>query len=173
VKTWIKSSLLIAYLSSGIVATSRIPVGFYKPNRADDLVVLLKNKVRYSGWHSVRVTVLVSNQGLDPVLINGRMLFNRYPEPGEVSFVIEGPHGQYLPLKRVITPRAVSDEELAVLRPGESFEREVDLTDMYGVNKKGPYKIQAIYYNGVDLQKDGMATWRGAIASEPAQIVIE
>src|SRR5258708_5013863 len=105
-KRVLRISLLISGLAwtVGVGATPRIPVGFYKVNRENTLVVTLKSKTLYSGWHPVTVSVLVSNQGLDPVLINGRLLFNSYPQPGELAFVIEGPKGRYYPLKKTITP---------------------------------------------------------------------
>jgi hypothetical protein len=166
--------LLSTMLAAGVLAGSNhLPVGFYKPNRANNLVVLLKSRYRYSGWHPIRVTVMVENQGMEPVLINGRMQFNQYPKPGEVSFIIEGPHGDYMPIRKAIDPGSLADDDIAVLRPGESVEREVDLRDMYGIRHSGPYRIQAIYYNGAYDERDGLTMWRGAIASEPTQITVQ
>ena len=111
---------------------------------------------------------------LVPVLINGRMLFNNYPADGEISFAIEGPHDKAYPLLKIISsPHDVKEADLTVLKVGDTLEREADLTDMYGLHKKGTYKVQVIYYNKIDLEKDSLMTWRGSLASEPTILQID
>src|SRR5689334_10275429 len=76
-------------------------VQFYRPNREAHLVVVLKSKAHYSASQPVVVTVMLSNQSTDPLLINSRMLFNKYPANGEISFNIEGPGGKDYPLAKI------------------------------------------------------------------------
>jgi len=146
---------------------------FYKPNREARLAVTLKNKERYIARQPVWVTVMLSNQGREPVLVNSRMLFNQYPLKGEVSFTIEGPKRQTYLLRKMVIPQELRDSDLAVLRAGETRERAVDLSELYDVRKRGKYKVQVLYYNSVDLEKEGLKTWRGSIASEPAEIILQ
>ncbi len=145
---------------------------FYKPNREARLVVSLKNKAAYKAGEAVIVTVMLSNQSQVPILINGRMLFNRYPNPGEISFNIEGPKKQTYPLLKIISPQEITPTDLIVLQPGETLEREVDLSLMYGVRYRGRYRIQVLYYNSIDLEKDKLRTWRGSLASDPTDIYL-
>jgi hypothetical protein len=147
-------------------------VQFYQPNPAARLSIALKSKVRYSRTPVV-VTVMVSNQGMEPLLINNRMLFSRYPLPGEIAFNIEGPGRKAYPLVRGVQAREIAETDLVLLGVGETIEREADLTDMYGVGKRGPYRIQVIYYSDADRQKNGLKSWRGAIASEASRFEIE
>src|SRR5687768_324658 len=127
-------------------------VQFYQPNRSARLVVTLKAKERYRS-KPVVVTVMLTNQALDPLLINSRMLFNKYPLPGEISFQIHGPDNKEYPLVKAIAPFDLRDTDLTVLPPGQTMEQIADLTDLYGVRKRGKYRIQAIYYNSIDLEK--------------------
>jgi hypothetical protein len=147
-------------------------VQFYKPNTAARLVVALKNKAKYREL-PVTVTVLVSNQGLEPILVNSRMLFNQYPLEGELSFIIKGPDDKALSLTKAIAPHPLGPEDLTVMGVGDTIERVADLTDMYGMQKHGKYRVQVIYYNRADLSKKKLKTWRGAIASEPTEITLQ
>jgi hypothetical protein len=165
---WLLAGLFI--LTMGWLSSSLGAMQFYKPNREAHLFVSLKSKARYSARQPVIVTVMISNQSTEPVLINSRMLFNKYPANGEISFNIEGPGSKEFPLLKVVSlPPDVRGDELTVLNAGETMEREADLTDMYGIHKKGTYKVQVIYYNKVDLKKNKLKTWRGSIASEPVE----
>ena len=53
------------------------------------------------------------------------------------------------------------------------MEQTADLTDMYGLRKRGSYKVQVVYYNRVDREKNGLKTWRGSVASEPTEITLD
>jgi hypothetical protein len=145
---------------------------FYQANRSARLVVSLKARAHYSS-KPVIVTVMLSNQSQEPLLINNRMLFNQYPRAGEIAFQIEGPHKAPYPLTKAVMPRDILDTDLTVLPPGQTMEQSADLTDMYALHKRGPYKVQVIYYNNIALEKDGLSTWRGTIASEPVELVLE
>src|SRR5262245_20266605 len=97
--------LWVAAAIPAIVAGLLAPlpaVQFYKPNREAHLFVSLKSKARYAGAPVV-VTVMLSNQSTEPVLINSRMLFNNYPANGEIAFNIEGPGGKDYPLVKIIS----------------------------------------------------------------------
>lgn len=148
-------------------------IQFYKPNRGARLIVYLKAKDHYSAWSPVIVTVMLSNQTNSPLLINSRMRTNRYPLDGELSFIIKGPNDKEFKLQKGVTPRDLLDGELSTLTVGETTEQAVDLTALYGVSKRGHYRIQVLYYNRFDLEKDGMKTWRGVIASEPVEITLQ
>jgi len=100
------------------------------------------------------------------------MLFNHYPLNGELDFVIEDAHKRKYPLRKAIVPRELRDSDLTVLRSGQTMEQVANLTDLYGLSKRGTYRVQVIYYNRADLEKNGLKTWRGAIASEPTQITL-
>jgi hypothetical protein len=147
-------------------------VQFYQPNRAARLVVSLKSKARYDK-RPVVVTVMLSNQSQEPLLINKRMRFNHYPLDGEIAFVIEGPGGKPFPLLKVVSPREVNDVDLEVLKVGETMEQMADLTDMYGIRKSGKYKVQAIYYNQLDRERAGLHTWRGSLASDKTEFILD
>jgi hypothetical protein len=165
-----RRAILICALVSTLFAAAFAATQFYKPNREARLVVSLKNKAVYSAGDPILVTVMLSNQSQEPLLINARMLFNRYPLPGEVSFNIQGPREQNYPLLKAIAPQDIRNEDLAILTTGETMERQVDLNEFYGVRKRGKYKVQVVYYNSVDLEKDSLKTWRGSLASDPTEI---
>lgn len=167
-----RQSVLILGLI-GMVASGYAASPFYKPNREAHLVVSLKSKSTYTAGDPIPVTVMLSNQSQDPILINARLLFNRYPQPGEISFTIEGPKKQIYPLLKIVTPQDVSGTDLLILQPGQTMERQVDLSLMYGVRHKGSYRVQTIYYNAVDLEKDQLRTWRGSLASEPTTFLVQ
>jgi len=146
---------------------------FYQPNRGARLIVYLKAKAKYSAWSHVVVTVMLSNQTTGKLLINNRLRTNRYPLDGELSFIIRGPDGQECAFKKAVSPREILDSEIITLGVGETTEQSVDLTDVYGMSQRGTYRIQVLYYNRTDLDKDGLSLWRGVIASEPVEITLQ
>ena len=174
VKTHLNFKLIWAlcgFLITGALAAVSA-VQFYQANRSARLAVTIKAKDRYA-TKPVVVTVMVSNQTMEPLLVNGRMLINQYPLPGELALQIQGPgHAEYKLLKAVVPPD-IRESDLVKLPPGQTIEQLADLTDLYGVQKHGKYRIQAIYYNGADIEKDGLPTWRGTIASEPIEIHVD
>jgi hypothetical protein len=148
-------------------------IQFFKPNRGARLIVYLKAKEHFSSWNHVVVTVMLSNQTQGTLLINSRMRTNRYPLDGELSFIVLGPHEKEFKLQKAVTPRDLLDGELSTLRIGETTEQAVDLTELYGVSKHGTYRVQVLYYNRFDLEKNGLKTWRGVIASEPVEFTLQ
>jgi hypothetical protein len=160
-------ALLCAFFAAALAATQ-----FYQPNRSARLVVALKARDHYR-TKPVTVTVMLSNQSQGPLLINNRMLFNQYPHPGELSFQIEGPKHTPYPLVKAVMPHDIKDSDLTVLPSGQTMEQIADLTDMYALYKRGNYKVQVIYYNSIALEKDGLSTWRGTIASEPTELTLD
>ncbi len=164
----------VCCLGLTLSSNAALPSGvrFYKPNREARLVVTLKNKPLYTS-KPIQVGILLSNQSMEPILINKRMRFNEFPRDGEIAFVIEGPQQKPYHLIRAISPRELQDSHLQVLNAGETMEQQADLTDLYGLRKKGHYKVQVLYYNHARLNKNGQSVWSGDIASEISEFDVK
>jgi hypothetical protein len=137
------------------------------------LEVLLKVANRYPVGGPVAVTVIITNLFDAPLLMNSRMLVNHPRLQGELSFSIMGPGGKKLEIQRLITPLSIRDEDYTKLAKGQSMQRTVDLTDLYGVTQKGVYKLQVSYHNEVDQTLDGRRAWKGIVWSDPSEITLE
>jgi hypothetical protein len=137
------------------------------------LDVMLKASDHYTSGRPVIVTVLITNLFDLPVLLNSRMLVNHPLLQGEVSFYIIDPSGQRQEIKRLITPLSVRDNDFVILNRGQSIQRSVDLADLYGIDKKGHYKLLVSYHNEVDRSVDSNRAWTGIVWSDPIEIRLD
>ena len=134
------------------------------------LEVLLKSAPRHPAGGSVEVTVIISNLFDAPLLMNSRMLVNHPRLQGEIAFRVIGPDGQMVEFQRLITPLSLRDEDFVLLSRGESMQRTVDLADLFGIHRKGIYKVQACYHNDVDHSVQAQRAWKGVVWSDPIDI---
>jgi hypothetical protein len=137
------------------------------------LEVLLKASNHYRQDRPVEVTVIVTNLFDAPLLMNSRMLVNHPLLKGEVSFRIIGPDGKKVEIQRLITPLSLRDDDFEVLARGQSMQRTVDLSDLFGVKRKGIYKVQISYHNEVDHVLGTQRVWKGIVWSEPMDFQLD
>jgi len=137
------------------------------------LEVFLKAAGHYRAGGPVDVTVIITNLFDDPLLMNSRMLVNHPLLKGEVSFRIIGPDGKKVEIQRLITPLSLKDDDFEALTRGQSMQRSVDLSDLFGVKQKGIYKIRVSYHNEVDYVSGTQRAWKGIVWSEPADIRLD
>jgi hypothetical protein len=137
------------------------------------LDVALKGAEHFPSGHPVVMTILVTNLFDSPLIMNSRMLVNHPLLSGEVSFRIIGPDGRKVEIQRLITPLSLRDDDFVLLARGQSIQRSVDLSDLYGISQKGVYKIQVSYHNDIDHPVDGRRAWKGEIWSDPIEIRLD
>ena len=116
--------------------------------------------------------MIVTNLFDRPLLLNRRLLVNHPKLPGELAFRISGQDGSRYQIRRLVTPMKLTDDDFVLLPKGQSIQRTMDLTDLYGLEKKGTYKLQAYYYNNVDHSAGTRRAWKGLAASEPTEITL-
>jgi len=133
------------------------------------LEVLIKSATSYALSDPVEVTIIVTNLFDAPLMMNSRMLVNHARLPGEIAFRIQGPDGKNVNIQRLITPLSVRDQDFITLERGQSMQRTVDLSDLYGLTRKGDYKVQAAYHNEIDHVGE-LHAWKGVVWSEPVDI---
>jgi hypothetical protein len=134
--------------------------------------VMLKVSPEYSRSSPIEVTIVVTNLFDEPLLLNTRMLVNHPLLQGEVAFRITNPRGKTCEIRRLVTPLTVREEDFVKLARGMSIQRSIDLSDLYPIQEKGTYKIQAIYHNEVEGLKDGLRAWRGLVRSDTAEFTL-
>jgi hypothetical protein len=134
------------------------------------LEVYIKASDTYPAGGPVEVTVIVTNLFDKPLLMNSRMLVNHPRLEGELSFRITGPSGQREEIKRLVTPLSLRDQDFVTLTRGESMQRTVDLSDLFGISQKGVYHIQVAYHNELDYTVQDNKAWKGAVWSEPVEL---
>lgn len=142
-------------------------------HRRIPLDVQLKTSARYSAGGPVEVTIMITNLFEAPLVMNSRMLVNHPLLQGEVSFWIVGPNRKKMEIRRLITPLSLRGQDFIVLARGQSMQRAVDLADLYGIDRKGAYKIQACYHNDVDHVGNAQHAWKGAVWSEPVEFRLD
>lgn len=120
----------------------------------------------------VEVTVMVTNLFDAPLLMNARMLVNHPKLQGELSFAVIGPDGKRCEIQRLVTPMSVHDDDFVVLPRGQSIQRTVDLADIYKLERKGTYKVTAVYRNDLDEPRGQQRAWKGVVQSEPVEIEV-
>lgn len=136
------------------------------------LDVALKASPEYSSGDPVEVTVMVTNLFDVPLLMNRRMLVNHPRLEGELAFAIIGPDGKRCEFKSLVTPMSISPGDFIVLPRGESIQRSVNLAELYRLPYKGHYKAVVYYHNDLDQPMGNMRAWKGVVASEPTDFVL-
>ena len=136
------------------------------------LEVQLKSAERYPAGGPVGVTIIVTNLFDAPLILNRRMLVNHPLLQGEVSFRIIGPDGKRIHIQRLITPLSLRDQDFVTLYRGQSMQREIDLTDLFGITRKGSYKIQVSYHNEIDHVREAQHVWKGVVWSDPVVLIL-
>ena len=134
--------------------------------------MLIQASDSYVASGPVNVTVIITNLFDKPLVMNSRMLDNHPLLQGELSFRIEDSGGKKVEIQRLITPLSVRDQDFVTLNRGESMQRSVDLADLFGMSRKGTYKIQVSYHNEVDHVGTRRA-WKGLVWSEPVEIRLD
>ncbi len=134
------------------------------------LEVQLKCAAHYHAGDPIEITIIVTNLFDTPLIMNSRMLVNHPRLQGEISIWIIGPDGKKNEIRRLITPLSLRDQDFVLLTRGQSMQRAVDLSDLYGISEKGVYKVQALYHNDVDHVGAAPHAWKGAVWSEPVEI---
>jgi len=137
------------------------------------LEVQLKVANHYKAGRPIEVTILVTNLFEATLMMNSRMLVNHPLLQGEVSFRIRGPDGKKIEIQRLITPLSLRDEDFVLLDRGQSIQRSVDLSDLYGITRKGVYRVQVSYHNEIDNASGHQHAWKGVVLSDPVEIHIE
>jgi len=120
----------------------------------------------------IDVTITLTNLFDAPLILNSRMLVNHPLLPGEVYFQIVGPDGNRLEVQHLATPRPVQEEDFVVLQRGHSIQRTLDLADLYGVKKKGVYRLRVCYHNEINHNIKGQLAWHGSLFSDPIEIQV-
>lgn len=134
------------------------------------LEVYLKASGQEHAGDPVEVTVIITNLFPATLLLNSRMLVNHPKLQGEIAFRILNAAGQPLEIQTLVTPLTIREDDFVMLSRGESIQRTVDLKDIYGMRRKGAYKVQAYYHNDVDFVAEGRRAWKGRVWSEPIDI---
>jgi len=137
------------------------------------LEVYIKAAERYGIGGAVEVTVIVTNLFDKPLLMNSRMLVNHARLEGELSFLITDPSGKRVDIKRLVTPLTLRDQDFVTLNRGESMQRTVDLTDLFGILQKGIYKVLVAYHNESDYTVEEHKAWKGFVYSEPIELKLD
>jgi len=186
----LRRAVLIVFLVYPLTARAAMPDSLVSAGRQPDptaktlseiraaekrripLEVLLKASERYSAGGPVNVTVVLTNLFDAPLLMNSRMLVNHPLLKGEISFQIIDSNGKKIDIQRLITPLSIRDQDFVTLDRGESMQRAVDLSDLFGLTQKGLYKVQAAYHNDAD-RVGAQRAWRGVVWSEPIELRLE
>jgi hypothetical protein len=147
-----------------------------RANDADDsmppITVTLRAARDYGRHDPVDVTVMITNFSRKSVLLNERLLVNHPVREGEIVFSIQGPDGKPYGLQRIISPRPLKVSDFAVLPPNQSVERTIDIGDMYGLRKKGLYKVRVAYRNIFEGPQSAYRAWRGVVWSDPIELKV-
>ncbi len=136
------------------------------------LEVYLKASPKYDVHGPIEITVILTNLFSTPLLLNSRMLVNHERLQGELSFRVTGPDGQRVDIRSLVTPLSIRDEDFVILERGESIQRTLDLSDTFGIKRKGIYQIRVCYHNEVDYVAEGHRAWKGRVWSEPVELQV-
>ena len=137
------------------------------------LEVFVKASEHYLAGGPIALTVIVTNLFDRPLLMNSRMLVNHPRLEGEMSFRITDPSGKKVEIRRLVTPLSLRDRDFVTLARGESMQRSVDLADLFDINLKGTYHVQAFYHNEIDYTLEDQKAWKGLVWSEPVEIRLD
>jgi hypothetical protein len=130
-------------------------------------------KLAINADQPMTLTVTLSNEGEEAVLVNGRLAFNApyAPEPfRELSLAITGADGAEAPFMARINIGFPGDDDFVTLDPGQGIDREIELDSFYEL-ESGEYTVLASYENQSDPAGD--QAWKGTLSSKPGTLKID
>ena len=175
--------LTLLILSSSIITagcktdgtSNEIPSITQEPGVNMLTLTLELDRETFQSGDAIPVTLVLTNQGHESLLVNSRMAPNHphAPDPQrDIVFVITAPSGQEMPLNKFINVHAPKEDDFVVLAVGETAERTIYLEQILSFVETGEYSIQAIYQNATD-PGTGESAWKGQISSEKLMFKME
>jgi hypothetical protein len=119
--------------------------------------------------------VTLTNNGPEPVLVNGRMLLipEEYPgRLGEISLLVDGPPGSFDVMVANVRSGEAPPENFVLLLPGEYKEKKYAMGDYFDCDMPGEYVVRARYHNEVTCRKSGYEGWVGELESDEVRFRI-
>ena len=139
------------------------------------ILTLEFDRETFQSADAIPVTLVLTNQGHERLLVNRRMAPNHPHAPDsqrDIVFVITAPSGQEMQLNKFINVRTPKEDDFLVLEAGETVERTIYLEQILSFVEIGEYSIQAIYQNATD-PGTGESAWKGQISSEKLFFTVE
>lgn len=125
----------------------------------------------FSKGQPVVARLSLTNPGPQSLLVNGRLLVNHpAPSPNEVTLRILNPAGHRLPFLWKVRAGEPLPRHFVELPAGQSLDRQIDLSECYGIREPGIYRIQAVYTNRTS--PSGQKAWTGQLLSPLAEVTI-
>lgn len=121
----------------------------------------------------IKATVEIKNLSGKPLLVNRRLLLNHRISEGELFFDIENQSGSKYDLQALIDPRDLGPDDFVLLPADQALMKTIDLTDRYGIRKRGHYRLIVTYRNQTAWRSEsGIEAWTGTVQSSPIEIEI-
>lgn len=136
-------------------------------------LTLEPTKSNYDTQEPLRLTVVLSNSGEQPITINKRLALNSPFAPDkfrEFKIAVTNSAGNELVFGAKINLGFPLEKDFAVLAPKEQVERQYDLRQYFELSQPGRYTLTAAYHNQSD--PEGGEAWKGEVESNPVSIQI-
>jgi hypothetical protein len=123
----------------------------------------------------INLTVQLSNTSSQQLWANQRMLLNGNHAPGmmrELWLEVVGPDGAQIPFSSKVRAGEAVASDFAVLKPGQTVSKQVNLSNSFALDKPGVYQVTAHYQDGTtDLPKapEGASHLREQLSAAPAK----
>ncbi len=115
------------------------------------------------------VTVVLTNEGTVPVLVNRRMAPGYLDSDSrEVYFDVDGDYG-----RRKYERNPPAPDDFAPLGPGAQLAAEIDLLGWYRLREAGTYRVRAHYRCDEEWVDPPPGTFGGVVDSDPVTIRVQ
>ncbi len=132
------------------------------------------NRETYSLGEAIAFKLTLRNSGLDPQVVNTRMVVNSPLAPApvrDVEVTVTDASGAVARFTAIIEVRILEDQDYVELKPGEMVERSFSLDLFYALERPGSYSVQAAYQSETD-PGDGRAAWKGRLDSNVVTLTL-
>jgi hypothetical protein len=123
----------------------------------------------------ISFAVQLKNTGAQTLWVNQRMLLNISHSPvmmRELWLDVVGPNGEQIPFSSHVRAGEAAARDFGVLKPGQVFSKQINLSKYFKLEKPGVYQITAHYQDGTeDLPRApaGALHLREQLSSVPAK----
>jgi hypothetical protein len=132
------------------------------------------NKAIYNKGEAITTTLRLENISSQDVAIKKRFALNNIFAPKDfldIAFIVTDQEGNREDFLERVNIGAPKENDFGTLKPGESIEREYDISNSYDFQKSGRYTVEARYYNQSSI--DGITPWKGEVSSNIVTLMIE
>lgn len=130
---------------------------------------------RVKPGEAVSLEFTLSNDGAEPVLVNGRFVVDEgdgLDGHFEVSFDVTGPDGEPLSFLADVDGFEPGPEDFVVVAPHGHHTASARLDHFFRFSAPGAYRLSATYRNTLPVERSGLRAFVGTLTAPPVELSV-